>query len=131
MQGDQSNTNDLHCIQRIADQCRDVDGAANHKTPGGTHGQWLYSIIQVHDKVAGTLATLRKEEIQMEIEKQQALGLEGILDEDCHLGQCNLWDLGDTLGIKETYWHLAIKAVQEASRLEALRTQTVAAAPTT
>jgi hypothetical protein len=27
------------------------------------HGQWLYRNIQVHDKVLGTLATLRKEEI--------------------------------------------------------------------
>jgi hypothetical protein len=51
-----------------------------------THGQWLYHNIQVHDKVSDMLATLRKEEIQMEIEEQQALGLEGLLDEDCHLG---------------------------------------------
>ncbi len=34
-----------------------------------TQGQWLYRNIQVHDKVSGTLATLRKEEIQMEIEE--------------------------------------------------------------
>ncbi len=31
-----------------------------------THGQQLYRNIRDHDKVAGTLATLRKEEIQME-----------------------------------------------------------------
>ena len=89
-----------------------------------THGQWLYQNIQVHDKVAGTLATLRKEEIQMEIEEQQALGSDGLLDEDCHLGECNLGDLEDTSGIKETYWLLAIKAAWEAGRLEALRIQT-------
>ena len=89
-----------------------------------THGQWLYQNIQVHDKVAGTLATLRKEDIQMEIEEQQALGLDGLLDEDCHLGECNLGDLEDTSGIKETYWLLAIKAAWEAGRLEALRIQT-------
>ena len=89
-----------------------------------THGQWLYRNIQVHDKVAGTLATLRKEEIQMEIEEQQALGSDGLLDEDCHLGECNLGDLEDTSGIKETYWLLAIKAAREAGRLEALRIQT-------
>jgi hypothetical protein len=53
---------------------------------------------QVDDKVAGMLATLRKEEIQMEIEDQQALGLVGLLVEDCHLGGCNLGDLKDTLG---------------------------------
>jgi hypothetical protein len=96
-----------------------------------THGQWLYCNIQVHDKVSGTLATLKKEEIQMEIEEQQALGSEGLLDEDCHLGECNLGDLEDTLGITETYWFLAIKAAQEAGRLEALQTQMVTVAPTT
>jgi hypothetical protein len=85
----------------------------------------------VHDRVAGTLATLRKEEIQMEIEEQQALGSDGLLDEDCHLGECNLGDLEDTSGITETYWLLAIKAAREASRLEAQRTQTVAGTCTT
>ncbi len=39
------------------------------------HGQWLYRNIHGHDKVADTLVTLRKEETQMEIEGQQALGL--------------------------------------------------------
>ena len=96
-----------------------------------THGQWLYQNIQVHDKVAGTLATLRKEEIQMEIEEQQALGSDGLLDEDCHLGECNLGDLEDTSGIKETYWLLAIKAAREAGRLEALRIQTNSVGTTT
>ena len=95
------------------------------------HGQWLYHNMQVHDKVAGTLATPRKEEIRMEIEEQQALGTAGLLDVDCHLGACNLGDLEDTSVIKETYWLLAIKATQEASRLEVLRRQVVAAAPTT
>ncbi len=97
-----------------------------------THGQWLYRNIQVHDKVSGTLAMLRKEEIQKEIEEQQALGSDGLLDEDCLLGECNLGDLKDTPGITETYWLLvlAIKAAWEACRLEAFRTQTVAAAPT-
>ncbi len=71
-----------------------------------THGQWLYHNIQVHDKVTGTLAMLRKEEIQMEIEWQQALETVGLLDEDCHLGEWNLGDLKDTSGIKETYWLL-------------------------
>ena len=60
----------------------------------------------------------------METEEQQALGTKGLLDEDCHLGECNLGDLEDTSGIKETYWLLAIKAAREAGRLEALRIQT-------
>jgi len=95
------------------------------------HGQWLYRNVQVHDKVAGTLTTLRKEEIEMEIEEQQALGTAGLLDVDCHLGACNLGDLEAISGIKGTYWLLAIKYTQEASRLEVLRRQVVAAAPTT
>ncbi len=75
------------------------------------------------------LATLRKEEIQIEIEKHQVLGSEGLLDEDCYL--CNLGDLEDTSRIAETSWLLAIKAAWEAGRLKALRTQMVAVAPTT
>ncbi len=71
-----------------------------------THGQWLYRNIQVHKSVAGMLATQMKEEIQLEIEKQQAVGLERLLDEDCHRGECNLGDLEDTSGITETYWLL-------------------------
>jgi hypothetical protein len=34
-----------------------------------THSQWLYQNVQVHEKVAGTLATLMKEEIQIEREE--------------------------------------------------------------
>ncbi len=77
------------------------------------------------------LATLRKAEIQLEIVAQQAMGLEGLLNENCHLGECNLGDLEDTLGITEIYWLLAIKAMREVGRLEALRTQMVALASTT
>ncbi len=96
-----------------------------------THSQWLYRNIQVHDKVSGMLTTLRKEEAQMKIEEQQVLGSERLLDEDCHLGERNLGDLKDTLGITETYWLLAIKAAWEAGRLEALWSQMVTVAPTT
>ena len=96
-----------------------------------THGQWLYQNIPVHDKMPGTLATLRKEDIQMEIEVQMDIGTEGLLDVDCHLGECNLGDLEDTSGVKATYWLLAIKAAQEAGRLEALQSQVNAAATTT
>jgi hypothetical protein len=82
-----------------------------------THGQWLYRNVQVHDKISGRLATLRKEELQLEIEQQQELGTAGLLDEDCHLAECNLRDLEDSSGEKETYWLLAIKAAREAGRL--------------
>ena len=47
-----------------------------------THGQWIYQNIQIHDSVAGTQATLRKEAIQCEIEEQMEMGKEGLLEED-------------------------------------------------
>ena len=49
----------------------------------------------------------------MEIECQQELGTEGLLDDDCYLGECNLGDLeDDTSGIRETHWLLAIQAAR-------------------
>jgi hypothetical protein len=76
--------------------------------------------------ITGTLATQRKEELQMEIERQQELGTEGLLDDDCYLAECNLGNLEETSGIRKTYWLLAIQAAREASRLEGIRTQPVA-----
>ena len=93
-----------------------------------THGQWLYRNIQVHDRITGTIATQRKEELQMEIEHQQELGSTGLLEEDRYLADVNLGDLEDTPGIKETYWLLAIQATREATRLEGLRNQPAEAA---
>jgi hypothetical protein len=78
-----------------------------------THCQWLYRNVQVHDKISGRLAMLWKEELQLEIERQQELGTAGLLDEDCHLAECNLRDLEDSSGEKETYWLLAITAARE------------------
>jgi hypothetical protein len=40
--------------------------------------------------------TLRKEELQLEIERQQELGTTGLLNEDCYLVECNLGDLKDS-----------------------------------
>jgi len=91
-----------------------------------THGQWLYRNVQVHDRITGTLATQQKEELQMEIERQQELGTERLLEDDCYLAEYNLGGLEDTSGIRETYWLLAIQAEREASRLVGIRTQPVA-----
>ncbi len=96
-----------------------------------THGQWLYRNVQVHDQISGTLATQRKEELQMEIECQQELGMEGLLEEDCYLAECNLGDLEETSGILETYWLLSIQATWEAGRLEGLRLIAAAASQNT
>ncbi len=57
----------------------------------------------------------------MEIERQQELGKEGLLEEDCYLAECNLGDLEETSGILETYWLLSIQAAREAGRLEGVR----------
>jgi hypothetical protein len=67
----------------------------------------------------------------MEIEQQRELGMEGLLEEDCYLAECNLRDLKENLGIRETYWLLAIQATQEESRLEGIRVQTVPASQNT
>ena len=50
----------------------------------------------VHDSVAGTLATGRKEELQDEIEAPQELGEEGLLEEDRYLAEANLEHLETT-----------------------------------
>jgi hypothetical protein len=89
-----------------------------------THGQWLYRNVQVCDKLMGMLAAQWKEELIMEIERQRELGTEGLLEEDCYLAECNLGDLEDTLGIKETYWLLANQAAWEAGRLKEIQNQT-------
>ena len=65
-----------------------------------THGQWLYRNVVVHDRKSGAAATKRKEEIQMEIEKQQELGEDGLLDSDKYLMEVNLNNLETTSGGK-------------------------------
>ena len=46
-----------------------------------THGQWLYRNIQVHNKVTGLAAMMHKEEIQQQIEAQQAIGYDSFMEE--------------------------------------------------
>ena len=82
-----------------------------------THGQWLYRNVVVHDKITGDVVTRRKEEIQMEIEKQQGLGASGLLQEDKYLMDVNLEDLECTSGEREEYWLLAIRSARKACTL--------------
>jgi hypothetical protein len=82
-----------------------------------THGQWLYRCIQVHNRAQGTQATLRKEELQKEIEAQQDLGYDGLLEEDQYLAEVNLDDLESSSGERQEYWLVAICAVREACLL--------------
>jgi hypothetical protein len=62
-----------------------------------THGQWIYRNIQIHDAVAGTQTTLRKEAIQREIEEQMELGEAGLLEEDHWMMEVNLGGYGKHL----------------------------------
>jgi hypothetical protein len=39
-----------------------------------THGLWIYRCLEIHDPDTGVLAIRRKEALQLEIEKQIALG---------------------------------------------------------
>ncbi len=82
-----------------------------------THGQWIYRNIQIHDSVAGTQATLRKEAIQWEIESQMELGMAGLLKEDHWMMEVNLRYMESTTGEQEEYWLVAIKAAREAATL--------------
>ena len=82
-----------------------------------THGQWLYRNVQIHDSVAGTQATLWKEEIQRKIEEQMEMGSDGLLDEDLWMMEVNLRDLETTSGEQEEYWLVAIRAAREAATL--------------
>jgi hypothetical protein len=82
-----------------------------------THGQWLYQNIQIHDKAAGTMVTLRKEEIQQEIKKQMEQRGESLLDEDQWLMEVNLGDMEESSGEWEQCWLVASQTAQEAVAL--------------
>jgi hypothetical protein len=88
-----------------------------------THGQWIYRNVQIHNSVAGTQVTLRKEEMQQKIEEQMELGKAGLLEEDHWMVEVNLGDMETTSGEWEEYWLLAIQAAREAALLTRRRTQ--------
>ena len=77
-----------------------------------THRQWIYRNLLVHEKTSGVLATKKKEELQIEIQRQQDLGVEGLADEDKFLLEIRLEDLEKSSGEQQEYWWLAIKAAR-------------------
>ncbi len=85
-----------------------------------THGQWLYRNYIVHDPVSGTVATTKKEELLVEIERQRELGDAGLLEEDEYLADVNLEEMATSLGERQHYW---LQAIQTARYHYALRTQ--------
>jgi hypothetical protein len=115
-------------IRRIQETYTTTDGS--NLSPGkwtvgvvtkflkATHGQWLYQCIQIQDRLNGTNATMRKEELQREIETQQEMGMEGLMEEDQYLAEVNLEDLDSPTGKRLEYWLVAIRAAQEASILQ-------------
>ena len=68
-----------------------------------SHGQWIYRNLLVHDRIAGVLATKKKEELQREIQRQQDLGEEGLDEADKFLLEINLEDLEETSGEHQEY----------------------------
>ena len=71
----------------------------------------------MQDSISGTTATLYKEDIQMEIERQQEIGTDSLEEGYKYLMNINLEDLENTSGEKQHYWLLEIRAARESSRL--------------
>ena len=78
-----------------------------------THGQWFYRNIVVHDIVGGLEAVKRKQDLQIEIERQIELGGRGLDEQDKYLLEINLEDLECSSGEGQYYWLLAIQAARE------------------
>jgi hypothetical protein len=78
-----------------------------------THSMWIYRNLEVHDSTAGIHAIRRKEALQMEIERQIALGGEGLEEGDKWMLEVNFSDLEDSGGDREAYWLMAIEAARE------------------
>ncbi len=72
----------------------------------------------------GLAATAHKEEIQQQIEAQQARGYNDFMEENTFLGECNLNDLKTTSDVEEQYWLLAVKAAWEAASTEGRQVDT-------
>jgi hypothetical protein len=73
---------------------------------------------QIHDRLNGINTTLRKEELQREIESQQEIGMQGLMEEYQYLAEVNLEVLESTTGKRQEYWLVAIHAAREASILQ-------------
>ena len=88
-----------------------------------THGQWIYRnyVYVVHDPMSGTIATAKKEELLLEIERQRKLGDAGLLEEDKYLAEVNLEKMASSLGERQHYWLLAIQNARNHYELRAQR----------
>ncbi len=86
-----------------------------------THGQWLYRNYIVHDPVSGIIATAKKEELLVEIERQRELGDAGLMEEDKYLAKVNLEEIATSSGERQHYWLLAIQTARNHYALRARR----------
>ena len=75
----------------------------------------------MHDPVSGTIATAKKEELLMEIERQRDLGNAGLLEEDKYLAKVNLEEKATSSGERQHYWLLAIQTARIHYALRAQR----------
>jgi hypothetical protein len=90
-----------------------------------THGLWIYRNLTIHDSAKGVLAVQRREKLIDEIERQIALGGEGLAEEDRWMLEVNLGDLDEgSTGEYETYWLMAIKTAREHYRVVMASEQT-------
>ena len=71
--------------------------------------------------MSGTIATAKKEELLLEIERQRDLGDAGLLEEDKYLADVNLEEMASSLGEWEHYWLLAIQTARTHHALRAQR----------
>ena len=94
-----------------------MDDGSDYIITGKTHGQWIYRNMMVHDQIAGELITKKKEELQLEIEKQREMGNDGLLPEDKFLAAVNLSNLEHSSGERQTYWLLEIWVARKACML--------------
>ncbi len=58
-----------------------------------THGQRLYRNYIVHNPVSGMIATAKKEELLLEIERHRDLGGTGLLEENKYLAEVSLEEM--------------------------------------
>ena len=75
----------------------------------------------MHDPVSGIVATAKKEELLVEIERQRELGDAGLLEEDKYLSEVNLEEMATSSGERQHYWLLAIQTARNHHTLKMQR----------
>ncbi len=75
----------------------------------------------MHDPVSGTIASAKKDELLVEIERQRELGDAGLLEEDKYLAEVNLEEMTTSSGERQHYWLLAIQTAGNHYSLRAQR----------